>query len=201
MIARIIFKIYRFLQSLILKVKVYMVRKVFLSNCITGDNFSCTVFSKCINDTLRKDNVLIGNNCEINGSLKVNENGSIIIGNNTTIRMHTRVFAINKIEIGNFVIISNNVTIYDNNNHPIEPERRLEMSKSGFYGNLWDAKHSLNAPIKIHDNVWIGERAVILKGVTIGAGSIVAMGAVVTKNVPEYSIVAGNPAKIVKFLI
>ena len=74
------------------------------------------------------------------------------------------------------------------------------MSKSGFYGDLWHAKHSDHAPIKIHDNVWIGERAIILKGVTIGKGAIIAIGAVVTKDVPEYAIVAGNPARIVKYL-
>jgi len=74
------------------------------------------------------------------------------------------------------------------------------MSKSGFYGDAWSAKHSSSAPIIISDNVWIGERATILKGVSIGQGAIVAMGSVVTKDVPDYSIVAGNPARIVKYL-
>jgi acetyltransferase-like isoleucine patch superfamily enzyme len=200
MISKILFKIYSLALIIVVKVKIYMVRKAFLSNCITGDNFSCSVFSKCFNDTLRRDNVWIGNDCEVNGILRAKEKGRILIGNNTTIRMHSRVFAVNKIEIGNCVIISNNVLIYDNNNHPIEPERRLEMSKSGFYGDLWEAKHSISSPVLIHDNVWIGERAVILKGVTIGRGSIVAMGAIVTKNVPEFCVVAGNPAKVVKVL-
>ena len=52
----------------------------------------------------------------------------------------------------------------------------------------------------IEDNVWIGERSTILKGVHIGKGSIVASNSVVVKDVPPYSIVAGNPAKIVKML-
>ncbi|EFI14399.1 MULTISPECIES: DapH/DapD/GlmU-related protein [Bacteroides] len=50
----------------------------------------------------------------------------------------------------------------------------------------------------IHDNVWIGTRATILKGVTIGEGAIVAAGAVVTKNVPPHTLVGGVPAKIIK---
>ena len=50
----------------------------------------------------------------------------------------------------------------------------------------------------IEDNVWVGSRALILKGVRVGKGSIVAAGAVVTKDVPQNCIVAGNPAKIVK---
>ena len=53
-------------------------------------------------------------------------------------------------------------------------------------------------PITIGENVWIGCRALILKGVTIGDGAVVAAGAVVTKDVPANCVVAGNPAKIIK---
>ena len=53
------------------------------------------------------------------------------------------------------------------------------------------------APILIEDDAFIGARSIILKGVTIGKGSIIGAGAVVTRNVPEYSIVAGNPAKVI----
>ncbi len=53
-------------------------------------------------------------------------------------------------------------------------------------------------PVVIEDDVWIGTRAIILPGVRVGAGSIIGAGAVVTKSVPPYSIVAGNPARVVK---
>jgi maltose O-acetyltransferase len=53
-------------------------------------------------------------------------------------------------------------------------------------------------PVVIHDDVWIGARAIILPGVTIGKGSIIAAGSVVTKDVPEYAVFGGNPAKIIK---
>ncbi|WP_442859821.1 DapH/DapD/GlmU-related protein [Anaerobutyricum hallii] len=56
-----------------------------------------------------------------------------------------------------------------------------------------------NKPVYIEDNVWIGRRVLIMPGVCIGTGSIVAAGAVVTKNVEPYSIVGGNPAKIIKY--
>ena len=70
---------------------------------------------------------------------------------------------------------------------------------------IWTAQHDpqsvtfevLKAPVYIHDNVWLSFRSVILPGVTIGEGSVVAACAVVTKNVPAYSIVAGVPAKII----
>lgn len=53
-------------------------------------------------------------------------------------------------------------------------------------------------PVVIEDDVWIGARVTILGGVTVGKGSVLAAGAVVTKNVPEYSIVGGNPARILR---
>ena len=74
------------------------------------------------------------------------------------------------------------------------------MCVNGFDGDAWRWKHSESKPIEIKDNVWIGEYSAILKGVTVGEGSIVASHAVVTKDVPPYSIVAGNPADVVKKL-
>lgn len=96
------------------------------------------------------------------------------------------------------MIISNNVTIYDNNNHPISPIKRIEMCKSGFYSELWNWKYADSAPIKIEDNVWIGEKSTILKGVTIGKGAVIGCNSVVTKDVPPYSVACGNPAVVVK---
>jgi maltose O-acetyltransferase len=54
-------------------------------------------------------------------------------------------------------------------------------------------------PIQVCDDVWIGMRAMIMPGVTIGAHAIVAGGSVVTKDVPEWAIVGGNPAKVIKY--
>ena len=77
--------------------------------------------------------------------------------------------------------IAQEVIIRDSDNH--------EIIRTGY---------KKTAPIVIHDNVWIGTRATILKGVTIGEGAIVAAGAVVTKNVPPHTLVGGVPAKIIK---
>ena len=197
---KIITSAYFFVQKVLCKCKIMIAKKLFIKACVTGKNFSCGPSSKCINKTGKKENIKIGNNCEIMAQLVAEGDASIVIGSHTTIRNHTRLFAVDKIEIGDYVIVSNNVIIYDNNNHPTSPERRMAMSKCGFYGDLWHAKHSEHSPISIRDNVWIGERAVILKGVNVGKGAIVAMGAVVTKDVPDYAVVAGNPARIVKYV-
>jgi acetyltransferase-like isoleucine patch superfamily enzyme len=95
-----------------------------------------------------------------------------------------------KIIIGNKVMFGPNVTIMGGDHN---------TSLIGKY--MYDIKDKLpenDLPVIIKDDVWIGTGAIILKGVTIEEGAIVAAGAVVTKNVPEYSIVAGIPAKIVK---
>ena len=107
-----------------------------------------------------------------------------------------------KIEIGNDVIIANNVLLVDNNNHPTSPEERMKMSQCDDFlrDELWSWKYAESKPIVIDDNVWIGRDSRILKGVTVGKGSIVALGAIVTRDVPPYSVVAGNPAKVVKTL-
>jgi acetyltransferase-like isoleucine patch superfamily enzyme len=198
MITQFLIKIYRLIQGIVNIILDNIAKKNFVANCKVGANFACSTSAKCINESITKNNIIIGDNCELNCTIISGENAKIQIGNNTTVRNYSKIFSMCSIEIGDNVIISNNVTITDNNNHPVDPEKRIEMSKSGFYSNLWHAEHSETSSITIHDNVWIGEKAIVLKGVTIGEGSIVATAAVVTKDVPDYSIVAGNPARVVK---
>lgn len=68
----------------------------------------------------------------------------------------------------------------------------------GSVSPLWDSTRAEHSPVVIEDNVWIGEFAAILKGVTVGKGSIIGSHCVVTQDVPPYSIVVGNPARVVK---
>lgn len=87
--------------------------------------------------------------------------------------------------IGNNVLIGSGVIITDGDAHPINPEAR----KAGL--------GCIRKPVIIEDDVFIGARAVVLKGVTIGKGSVIGACAVVTKNIPPYSIAVGNPARII----
>ena len=163
--------------------------------CRTGRNFSCGVRSKVVNESANPDAIRLGNNVEIDGSLCVQGEGRLSIGCYSTIRFNSIIESAKQVQIGSFVIISNNVVITDNNNHPTCPLARAEMLLTGFSGDAWHWRHADSDPVQIEDHVWIGRNAVILKGVQIGTGSIVACNAVVTKSVPPFSIVAGNPAK------
>lgn len=144
-------------------------------------------------------NIVLGDysclNCRIYSS-----RGSVSIGCNTWIGC-SDIMAAESITIGNNVIVSDEVIIMDNNNHPVSAKAREEMSEShDYFGPLWRWDKAISKPIEIEDNVWIGKRAIILKGVRIGKGAIVGIGAVVTKDVPPMSVVGGNPAKILKKL-
>ena len=98
------------------------------------------------------------------------------------------ISAYSGITIGDHTLIGTNCMISDTDFHPLEYEKRL--------ANDHDSIRS--APINIGKNVFIGARCIILKGVTIGDGSIVGAGSVVTKNIPPMEIWAGNPAKYIK---
>ena len=134
------------------------------------------------------------------------DSGVIKIGKRTFINAGTNIISINEIEIGDDVTIGWNIYIYDHDSHSLDYRFRkddIERQREDFYANRnfifskdWSTVKS--APVKICNKVWIGFNAIILKGVTIGEGAIVAGGAVVTKDVPAWTVVAGNPATIVK---
>ena len=66
-------------------------------------------------------------------------------------------------------------------------------------GKPWLSGNTPERPVTIHDGVWIGSRVIILPGVEIGEGAVIGAGAVVTKDVPAYAIVGGNPAHVIKY--
>jgi acetyltransferase-like isoleucine patch superfamily enzyme len=93
------------------------------------------------------------------------------------------------VRIGNDTIVAPGVQIYDNPSHPLSPGTRLRKESAP----LDDA-----APVIIGSNVWIGTRSMILRGVTIGDGAVVGAMAIVTKDVPPATFVAGKPARVIR---
>lgn len=134
------------------------------------------------------------------------DSGHIKIGDNVSIGGGTKIISINNIDIGNDVIIAWDCTIYDHNSHSIYWEERrndiMQIRKDFLEFNditrRKDWGNVKNAPIIIKDKVWIGFGATILKGVTVGEGAVIAARSVVTKDVPPYTVVGGNPALVLK---
>jgi len=117
------------------------------------------------------------------------EKAKLIIGSNVSINFGSYISVANEVRIGNNVLIAEQVMIFDNNSHPIDPEERRQRQ-------LLSAADV--APVIIEDDVWIGTSSIILKGVTVGEGAVVAAGSVVTKSVPPFTLVGGNPAQFLK---
>lgn len=116
----------------------------------------------------------------------VRKNARLLIGNNVGIS-GAIIYAWQEITIGDFTNIGAGVKIYDSDFHPLNKYKR-RINKPDDVSV---------APVRIGQDVWIGTSSIILKGVTIGEGAIVAAGSIITKDVPANTIVAGNPAKVI----
>ncbi|HWL42390.1 MAG TPA: acyltransferase [Ilumatobacter sp.] len=117
----------------------------------------------------------------------VAERGATLeIGERTLVNFGSSLVATGNVRIGAHCHIGPYTLILDNHFHHVEPERRLERPDP--------------QPIVVEDNVWIGARAMLMPGVTVGRDSCVAAGAIVTSDVPARTLVAGVPAKILKEL-
>jgi acetyltransferase-like isoleucine patch superfamily enzyme len=145
--------------------------------------------------------VVIGKHvsCYAGCSFAVGQNGQCTIGDFTLLN-GALIMAEEKIAIGSHCLVSWNVGIADSDFHPLEPAQRLIDARAlaPFFKDRPPRPKLKTAPVIVGDNVWIGMNAVILKGVVIGENSVVAAGSVVTKSVPANSVVAGNPARVVK---
>ena len=110
--------------------------------------------------------------------------GDVMIGDHTRIGLHNTI--IGPVEIGNHVNLAQGITVTALNHNFSDTNKRID--EQGVSTN----------PVTIEDDVWVGANAVILPGVTIGEHCVIAAGAVVTKDVPPHSLVAGVPAKVIK---
>lgn len=126
----------------------------------------------------------------IKAGIFIGENACLTIGNHvgiscSSIRVHKSIF------IGNYVSIGANCIIMDSDGHSLDYNIRRDKAI--------DQQKKCNAPIVIEDDVLIGTRCIILKGVTIGARSVIGAGSVVVKDIPSDCIAAGNPCRVIKF--
>jgi galactoside O-acetyltransferase len=151
--------------------------------------------------------VTIGKDCMIHANIIFeSEQGEVVIGDRVFLGSST-IISRTKVEFGNDIFVAWGAYFYDHDSHSLDyRERRKDIlrqlddcytKKPNFiYSKDWKVVNT--KPIKICNDAWIGMHAIILKGVTIGEGAIVGAGSVVTKDVAPWTVVAGNPAKVVK---
>lgn len=147
-----------------------------------------------------KKYIEIGNGCKIGKHVQLTAwdehngvyfNPSIKIGNNCQFGGYNHITAINSIVIGEGVLTGKFVTITDNSHG--KPGDNNDCDLSPIVRTVYS-----KGPVLIGDNVWIGDKATVLPNVKIGKGSIIGANSVVTKDIPPYSVVGGNPAKIIR---
>jgi acetyltransferase-like isoleucine patch superfamily enzyme len=140
-----------------------------------------------------KGDIIIGDNVTLDGKSSIafaarfSDHPTLQIGDNTGIG-HGCSFTIGKlISIGRNCNLSGDITIMDSNAHDTDPAARMARKPP----RPEDVR-----PVIIRDDVWIGRQCIIFPGVKIGEGSVISAGSVVRTHVPPYSVVAGNPAKV-----
>lgn len=144
--------------------------------------------------------VQIGCNSQIAGRLALESAGAaIVIGDRTHVGGGSLIDAAERVQIGDDVLISFEVVIVDHDSHALEFENRRGDVADWHHGKK-DWTHVPRGQVRVGDKSWIGMRAMILKGVELGEGCVVAAGAVVTRDVPAWTLVAGVPAKVIRSL-
>lgn len=138
--------------------------------------------------------LIIGDGSRLDGQLALQREGAeVVIGRNSKIGA-SLIDCAHRVEIGDHVLVSWGCTITDHDSHAITWTKR----KSDLHGSEKDWTCVIAEPVKLGNKCWIGMHAIILKGVEIGEGAIIAAGSVVTKNVEPWTIVGGNPARLIR---
>ena len=136
----------------------------------------------------------MGENVVLDAPIHCDHGDKIFLGNDVIIGMNCTFVDNQEIRIGDRVMIASNVQIYTAA-HPVLPKERLvsdwKERKTTFF-------RTYARPVEIKDNVWIGGNTVICPGVHIGSNTVIGAGSVVTKNIPDWVIAAGNPCKVIR---
>ena len=149
-----------------------------------------------IQDSALSPDCLLGEGCKIIGASLV---GKVEIGDFTALAGPGIILygQTNSVKVGRYCSIGRNVSIYESN-HFLDRISTYYMARNVFGGRLSDCVES-SGSVDVGNDVWIGVNSVILSGVKIGNGAVVAAGSVVTKDVPAYAIVGGVPAKVIRY--
>lgn len=150
-----------------------------------------------IRNSYSPDAIRIGSKTLFMGEIMLMANRARLeIGELCFIGVGAKIWPMDSIKIGNRVQIAHGAQIMDNNSHSLSAQERGERyAEQRMHGRHLTPETVSSSPIVIEDDVWIGFNAGIMKGVKLGRGAIIAAGAMVTKDVEPFTIVAGNPAR------
>jgi acetyltransferase-like isoleucine patch superfamily enzyme len=141
----------------------------------------------------------VGDHSIVLANIRFEDSGAVMrIGNRCFIGK-SDLICYRSIEIGDDVIMSWGVTITDHDSHSLDWQQRRNDVLEWHKGRK-DWTHVTHAPVVIANKAWIGFNVSILKGVTIGEGAVIGACSVVTRDVPPFSVVAGNPARLIRTL-
>lgn len=150
-----------------------------------------------IRNSYSRDAIRIGSKTLFMGEIMLMANRARLeIGELCFIGVGAKIWPMDSIKIGNRVQIAHGVQIMDNNSHSISAQERGDRyAEKRVHGHHLTPETVSSSPIVIEDDVWIGFNAGIMKGVKLGRGAIIGAGAMVTKDVEPFTIMAGNPAR------
>lgn len=157
----------------------------------------------CVNSRNETHRIVLGEKSICRGLLRIERfgDGRIDVGSNVYIGDDCLVSCASSVKIGCHTLLAHGVHIFDNDSHPLDWQQRATDVQGIMKGKAPRDSSIASAPVEIGEHSWIGFNSVILKGVTIGDRSVVAAASVVTKDVPPDSLVAGNPARVIRSLV
>lgn len=180
----------------------YIIQRIFnRATCILEKGARLTYTARIRNALGDTNKIRVGRHSTISGELFLfAHGGKISIGEWCYIGPGARVWSSDSIQIGDRVLISHNVNIFDSLTHPLAARKRHAQ-----YRSIVQTGHPKfialdEQPVTVANDVWIGANACILRGVSIGEGAIVGACSVVTHDIQPYTIVAGNPARVIREL-
>ena len=168
--------------------------------CTAGEGLIVGDRGQIINLSGDRSRIQLGHHCLVDGLLNIRQYAYVSIGSYCGIGVNARIDCSGYVEIGNGCSIAEGAYIIDGLHHPLLADQRIQHGM-----DLFQEPHVMDAYgpgtetsfVRIEDLVWVGLRAVVLSGVTIGRGSVIAAGAVVSQDVPPFSVVAGNPGRVI----
>ncbi len=170
--------------------------------CVSGEGTLLYPPGQINNALGNPEAIRLGSHTHVRGELLTfGHGGAISIGDYCYVGEGTRIWSALSIDIGDRVLISHSVSIFDNDTHPIDDPAARHRQFVQIITTGQPRSISLNeAAVIIKNDVLICCQSVILSGVTVGEGAVIGAGSVVTRDVPPYTVVAGNPARTIRII-